>query len=296
MGMNRPIQASELIINDDGTIYHLNIRPENLADTILIVGDPNRVNLITGHFDHIEFRGENREIHTQTGICRGKRLTVMSTGMGPDNMDIVLNELDALVNIDFKTRMEKEEKKHLNIIRLGTSGALQKDLPVNAAIMALYGLGLDGLIYFYGLREGVIDHQLTELFTQFARWPADLPKPYVSAAAPSMIELFKNEGFYEGITVTAPGFYGPQGRILRVPLAHSHLSRHIRDFRSGDLRILNFEMETSALYGLGKLLGHNTLSVCIAIASRVKLEYHKDYLSAMQQLIEKVLGVITKIR
>lgn len=292
--MSQKIPETELIINSDGSIYHIRIRPENLADTVLIVGDPKRVDLIAGHFDHIEFSGENREIHTRTGTYKGKRLTAMSTGMGPDNIDIVLNELDALVNIDFKTRKEKGTKTALNIIRLGTSGALQPDLPVNAAIMSLYGLGLDGLLYFYKFSEEIFDHELTDHFIQSTRWPVILPTPYVAAASPSLVELFKNENFYKGITATAPGFYGPQGRTLRIPLAFSELNRCIRDFRSGDLRILNFEMETSALYGLGKILGHNTLSLCIAIASRVKHEYNQDYNIAMKQLIERVLHVVTR--
>ncbi|MFU8842569.1 MAG: nucleoside phosphorylase [Bacteroidales bacterium] len=294
--MNQKIPESELIINPDGSIYHIHIRPENLADTVLIVGDPKRVDLITAHFDHIEFRNENREIHTQTGTCKGKRITVMSTGMGPDNIDIVINELDALVNIDFKTRKEKETKTSLNIIRLGTSGAIQPDLPMNATIMSSYGLGLDGLLHFYRLDKGIIDQELTDLFIQSTHWPAVLPKPYVAAASSSLVGLFANEKFYKGITATAPGFYGPQGRVLRIPLAYTHLNQEIRDFKAGDLRILNFEMETSALYGLGKLLGHNTLSLCIAIASRVKHQYNKDYPVAMDQLIERVLNVVTKIR
>jgi uridine phosphorylase len=292
--MSQRIPESELIINSDGTIYHIRIRPENLADTILVVGDPKRVDLIAGHFDHIEFSGENREIHTRTGTYNGKRLTAMSTGMGPDNIDIVLNELDALVNIDFNTRMEKGTKTALNIIRLGTSGALQPDLPVNATIMSLYGLGLDGLLYFYKNSEEILDQELTYRFIQSTRWPVILPTPYIAKASPSLVKLFENEGFYTGITATAPGFYGPQGRTLRIPLAFSGLNPAILDFRSGDLRVLNFEMETSALYGLGKILGHNTLSLCIAIASRVKHEYNQNYNIAMKHLIEKVLHVVTR--
>lgn len=292
--MSQKIPESELIINSDGSIYHIRIRPENLADTVLVVGDPQRVDLIASHFDQIEFSGENREIHTRTGTYKGKRLTAMSTGMGPDNIDIVLNELDALVNIDLKTRKEKETKTALNIIRIGTSGALQPDLAVNATIMSLYGLGLDGLLSFYKVSEEILDHELTDHFIQSTRWPVILPKPYVAVASPSLVELFKNENFYQGITTTAPGFYGPQGRTLRIPLAFSGLNTRIRDFRSGDLRILNFEMETSALYGLGKILGHNTLSLCIAIASRVKHEYNQDYNIAMKHLIERVLHVVTR--
>jgi uridine phosphorylase len=294
--MNVKIPESELILNPDGSIYHLHIRPEHLADTILIVGDPKRVDLITVHFDHIEFRKENREIHTQTGTYKGKRITAMSTGMGPDNIDIVINELDALANIDFKTRKIKETKTALNIIRLGTSGAIQPDLPSNAVIMSSYGLGLDGLLNFYSLPEGTIDRQLTDLFIQSTNWPESLPRPYIAPASLSLLELFANKGFYTGITATAPGFYGPQGRILRIPLAYERSNQYIRDFQAGDLRILNFEMETSALYGLGKLLGHHALSLCIAIASRVKHEYNKDYPVAMKQLIEKVLDTVSEVR
>lgn len=292
---SRRIPESELILNPDGSVYHLKLKPENLADTVLIVGDPQRVEMVSGLFDSIEFTGQNREIVTHTGSYKGKRLTVMSTGMGTDNIDIVLNELDALVNIDLETRQEKEEKKSLNIIRLGTSGALQPDISVNSIIMARYGLGFDGLLQYYQLTEKKEEAAILDKFIQQTNWPIQLPEPYIVSASPKLFGLFRSEGFYSGITATASGFYGPQGRVVRLPLAFPELNSRIQQFAHRDLRVLNFEMETSALYGLSHLLGHEALTICVAIASRAKHEYNQGYKPVVLKLIERVLNTVINI-
>ncbi|MCD4683258.1 MAG: nucleoside phosphorylase [Bacteroidales bacterium] len=286
------ISPSELILHPDGSIYHLKIKPEQLADTVILVGDPNRVEIISSYFDKIEFKGANREIHTHTGFLNKKRLTVMSTGMGTDNIDIVMNELDALVNIDLKSRTVKKKHKALDIIRLGTSGAIQPEIPLNAFVLSEYGLGLDGLLSFYNDRDKVVGREMTEAFIEYSKWPEEFPSPY---AVPSSEKLTNKlgEGLVHGITATAPGFYGPQGRSLRLKLAYPDLMNKLEDFKFGALKIVNFEMETSALYGLGKLLGHNTLTVCVAIANRKKHEYNQNYKKAINNLIELILTRLT---
>ena len=271
------IPESELILHPDGKIYHLNIKPEHLAETIILVGDPQRVEVISKYFDKIEFKGENREIFTHTGFLNKKRLTVMSTGMGTDNIDIVLNELDALVNIDLETRKIKEKHITLNIIRLGTSGALQADIPLNAFILSEYGLGIDGLLNFYANNNQFVEKQMTEAFIEFTKWPEELSRPYIVKSSEELYKIMGDD-FIHGITATAPGFYGPQGRTLRLPLNFPELNKKIQEFRFGNQKIVNFEMETSALYGLGKLLGHNTLTVCVAIANRYRHEYNQNYI------------------
>jgi uridine phosphorylase len=285
------IPPSELILNDNGSVYHLNIRPENLADTVILVGDPHRVEMLSGYFDEIEFKGENREIKTHTGILNKKRLTVMSTGMGVDNIDIVLNELDALVNIDLNTRIIKPQHKALTLIRLGTSGALQPEIPPNAFILSEYGLGLDGLLRYYQDAEKIMDTDLTRSFISYSNWPDDLPKPYAVKSSDFLFNLFKDH-FIGGITVTAPGFYAPQGRELRLPLAFPDMNKKIQKFLYGNKKIVNFEMETSALYGLSKLLGHNALTMCIAIANRKNHNFNPDYKTAIKKLIELLFGII----
>jgi len=288
MKTGKIIPPSELILHPDGSIYHLKIKPEHLADTIILVGDPNRVEIISSFFDSIEYKGNNREIYTHTGSYNNKRLTVMSTGMGTDNIDIVMNELDALVNIDLRSRKLKEKQKVLNIIRLGTSGAIQKEIPLNSFIISEFGLGLDGLLNFYDTQNDVVNDQLTNNFIEFLQWPKELPKPYAVSASKSLLKKLEN-GMIKGITATAPGFYGPQGRSLRLELAHPDLINKLEEFRFDNLKISNFEMETSALYGLGKLLGHNTVTVCVAIANRKRHEYNQNYKKAINDLIKHLL-------
>lgn len=282
------IAESELILNPDGSIYHLKLKPENIADDIIVVGDPGRVPVISAYFDSVEFKQSNREIVTHTGYIGKKRLTVLSTGMGTDNLDIVINELDAVVNIDLENRVPKKEHKALNIIRLGTSGAMQEDIPVGSYVMSTHGIGLDGLMWFYAAGKQIIDQDLTAAFLKQLNWPNDLPKAYIVAGSNSLMEKME-KGYVKGITATAPGFFGPQGRVLRLDLAYPDLNDRISAFRYENYRITNFEMETSALYGLSKALGHNAMTVCAIIANRLRKEYAKDYKSNVTALIEDLL-------
>ena len=293
MEKGKIIPASELILHEDQSIYHLKIKPENLADTVILVGDPQRVETVSGYFDKIEFKGENREIRTHTGTLNKKRLTVMSTGMGVDNIDIVLNELDALVNIDLETRTVKDEHKTLTLFRLGTSGALQPDVPPNAFVLSEYGLGLDGVLRYYQNAEKVIDNELSRAFISHAQWPSDLPKPYAVQSSESLFNLFKDH-FITGITATAAGFYAPQGRALRLPLAYPEINKKMQEFSYRNRKIVNFEMETSALYGLSRLLGHHALTMCVAIANRNKHNFNQDYKTAIKKLIELLFEIITR--
>jgi len=248
------LKESELILNPDGSLYHINLRPEHLASKIILVGDPQRVPMISSFFDKIEFIFENREIVTHTGFLNKVRLTVMSTGMGPDNIDIVMNELDALVNVDLITRQVKEDHTSLDIIRLGTSGALQADIPVDAFAMSTHGIGIDGLLHFYDHKE-ICDHEMARAFIEQTQWPVILAEPYAIEGSVALQEQL-GEGFVKGITLTAPGFYGPQGREIRLKAAYPHLNERISAFRFGDQRIINFEMETSALFAMGKMPVH----------------------------------------
>lgn len=291
MAEDKIIAPSELILNPDGTIYHLKIRPENLADTILLVGDPQRVEMVSGFFDEIEFKAENREIKTHTGVLNRKRLTVISTGMGVDNIDIVLNELDALANINLETRTIKPEHKKLTFIRIGTSGVLQPDLPPNPYIVSEYGLGIDGVLSFYKNSEKITEQELADSFITHSGWPKNFPTPYAVKSSETLFNLFK-DGFLTGITITAPGFYAPQGRELRLPLAFPEMNKKIQEFTFKERKIINFEMETSALYGLSKLLDHKALTICVGIANRKSLNFNQDYKMAMKKLIEIVFDRI----
>ncbi len=282
-----------MILTPEGCIYHLNIRPEHLADTIILVGDPDRVPVVSAFFDEIEFRGQNREIVTHTGYYKQRRLTVMSTGMGPDNIDIVINELDALVNIDLERKLPKERLKSLKIIRLGTSGAVQPDIEVDRFAIAEYALGLDGLLHFYGDVDKVIAQPLTTDFIRHFRAPEDTPTPYIVSCFPELSHLFDPD-WLRGITVTAPGFYGPQGRSLRLPLSNPDLIDQLSAFKAGDLRIINFEMESSGIYGLCKLMGHQCLTICVIVANRINSAYSKDYHASMKKLIREVLDKIVQ--
>ena len=282
------LKESQLIINPDGSIYHLNLKPGQIADTILLVGDPGRVNIISRRFDSIEFKTANREMITHTGYFQGKHLSVISTGIGPDNIDIVLNELDALVNVDFEKRVRKENLNSLRLVRLGTSGSIQPDIPINAFGLSTHGLGMDGLFYYYGIEPDLMDRELTASFVRHSHWPDDLPKPYIVEGNAELREKL-GKGMFQGITATAPGFYAPQGRAIRLPLHYPDLIDRIASFRKDPLRIINFEMETSALYFLAKALGHRAVTVCSILANRPKEIYTSNPAKPIDELIDLVL-------
>ncbi|MFW6257414.1 MAG: nucleoside phosphorylase [Prolixibacteraceae bacterium] len=288
------IKSSELILNKDGSVFHLHLKPENIADQIILVGDQDRVNTISDYFDNIEFSTQNREFKSVTGWYKSTKLTVLSTGIGTDNIDIVMNELDALANIDLQTREIKRKHKSLNIVRIGTSGGLQQDLPVNAFVVSKKSVGFDGLLPFYDGWKQVCDLPFEKAFKRFTGWDESLPTPYVVDASAELSEKFKSSDYREGVTISAPGFYGPQGRVLRLELAMPQLNRLIEDFSFHDLKITNFEMESSAIYGLSKLLGHNALTVCLIIANRVIKEANQNYREQMKYLIADVLNRLTK--
>ena len=283
----RQIPDSELIINPNGSIFHLHLQPEQIGETILLVGDPGRVQQVSEKFDEIECKVENREFVTHTGSYKGKRISVLSTGIGTDNIDIVINELDALVNIDLKTRMVKEHKKTLNFIRIGTSGALQEDIAVDSFVISAYGLGMDGLLNFYR-HHWPETEILKNDFVKQTQWPSSFNTPYLVKGSDSLRKKI-GENMITGITATACGFYGPQGRILRLDLHMPDLNEKLTNFKSGDWRVTNFEMETSALFGLSELLGHNATTVCAIIANRIRKEYSKNYKIAVNNLIDTVL-------
>lgn len=283
------IASSELVLNPDGSVYHLHLKNNDIADTVIVVGDAGRVKLISGLFDSIELTRENREFITHTGTYKGKRITVLSTGIGTDNIDIVVNELDAAVNIDPVTRTIKPEKRRLNIIRIGTSGALQTDLKVDSFVCSTHGIGLDGLLYFYEKGKDVIEHHMTGDFIRHTGWNLDFPSPYIVAADPDLLATAGRD-FIHGMTATAPGFYGPQGRVLRLQLAREDMLDRLESFRVEEARILNFEMETSALYGLSKMLGHRAMTVCLIVANRLRGEFSKDYHNGVRNLVIKLLN------
>lgn len=284
------IAESELILNSRGAVYHLDLRPEELAGTVVTVGDPDRVREFSKHFDTVEVNRQHREFVTHTGIIKGKRLTVLSSGIGPDNIDIVMNELDALVNIDFERRMIKEKLSSLNIIRVGTSGSLQADIPVDSFVASTHGLGIDNLLNFYRHEKNDEETQLLHSFVTHVQMLGDVSAPYITGAAPSLLKHFA-QGFHQGITVTCPGFYGPQGRVLRLGVRNPQLIDRLTDFRFGQHRITNFEMETSAIYGLGKLLGHHCLAINAIVANRIKKEFSKDSKGAIEKLIQQFLEI-----
>jgi uridine phosphorylase len=292
--MQQPIGASELIINPRGAVYHLDLRPDELADTIITVGDPDRVAHVSKHFDHIEHQSAHREFITHTGYIGAKRISVMSTGIGPDNIDIALNEVDALVNIDFETRCIKHNKKSVSVIRLGTCGSLQGEVGVDQLVAGTHGLGIDNLLHFYQPNNNPEEQQILAAFEQHTNIHAHQIKPYISSASAGLLKHF-TEGYTHGITVTCPGFYGPQGRILRLPLKMPNLVDQMTSFRFGNHHIANFEMETSAIYGLCNLLGHQCLSINVIVANRVKKEFSKDGAKAVDHMIQKSLGIIASM-
>lgn len=288
------IAESEMILNKRGAIYHLDLLPEELAKTVVVVGDPGRVKEVSKHFDEVEVIQQHREFITHTGRLGNKRISVISTGIGPDNIDIVLNEVDALANIDFNSRTIKPELTHLTIIRIGTSGSLQADIPVDSFVAGTHGLGLDNLLNYYRLENNEEEKQIIQQFAAHTQISNVFSQPYISTAAASVLKHFV-EGYHHGITVTCPGFYGPQGRVLRLGLTNPDLIDRLTEFTFGQHRITNFEMETSAIYGLGKLLGHNCLSLNAIVANRIKKEFSKDGALAVENLIKKTLAIISEM-
>ena len=283
------IPESQLVLANDGSVYHLRLHPHQIAEDIILVGDPNRVALVSSFFDEIEHKVSNRELVTHTGTYKGKRISAVSTGMGTDNIDIVINELDALVNIDLKTRAVNKNLKSLNLIRLGTSGALQPDIAVGDSFVAgQFALGLDGLLHFYDGADSVIEEDFTKAFIADTHWPENLPSPYIVRASATLLKKLA-DGCYQGITATSPGFYAPQGRSLRLKLAKQDMNEQIENFTYKQNRITNFEMESSALYGLSRLMGHNALTICVIIANRVTEKFSDDYQPFMKKLIQQTL-------
>lgn len=282
------IKSSELILNPDGSVYHLNLKPEHIAHDIIFVGDQNRVEKITQFFESVEFSTQKREFKTQTGVYKGKRMTVMSTGIGPDNIDIVMNELDALVNIDLETRKPKENLTALNIIRIGTSGSLQADIPVDSFVMSKFGLGLDNMLRSYLIDE-ITDKNIEDTFINHTNWDAKKGRPYVIACSEKLEKIIESNQMHKGITATAGGFYGPQGRVLRLNIQDEELNNKMDNFKVADTRITNLEMETAAIYGLGKLLGHHCLSLNAIIANRATGTFSADPYKAVDQLIAYTL-------
>ncbi|MGI6478596.1 MAG: nucleoside phosphorylase [Salinivirgaceae bacterium] len=288
----RQIQQSELILNPDGSIYHLNLLPEDISDLIILVGDQDRVPVVSHFFDTIEVKKQNREFRTHTGTYKERRISVISTGIGTDNIDIVINELDALVNIDLKTREAKSEHKTLNFIRIGTSGALQADIPVNTPVAATIGCGFDGLLNFYADRNKVSLLKLENAFLEHMKWNKLLATPYFVEGSDFLLNKVAFD-MVQGITISAPGFYGPQGRVLRLPIADSNINDKIASFACDSNKITNYEMECSAIYGLSKLLNHNALTICNIIANRQRGEYSSDYKQHIVKLIKTVLDRFT---
>ncbi|MCP9611575.1 nucleoside phosphorylase [Coprobacter tertius] len=284
---------SELIINDDGSIFHLHLRPEQLADKVILVGDPSRVDMVASFFDTRECDVSNREFHTITGMYKGKRLTVVSHGIGTDNIDIVINELDALSNIDFETRDEKAEFRQLTLVRIGTSGGLQPHVPVGTFVISEKSIGFDGVLNFYAGRNEVCDLDFEAAFRRHVGWSPLWAAPYVIDAASDLVESIGQGEMVKGVTISANGFYGPQGRELRVPLADPELNKKIESFKYADGHVItNYEMESSALAGLAKLMGHKAMTVCSIIANRVAHNANSNYKNSISDLIQVVLDRI----
>lgn len=294
MNHKRIIPPSELPVTEDGRVYHLNLHPDELADNIILVGDPGRVDLIARFFDHIEFREHNRELKTITGTVGNTRISAVSTGMGTDNLDIVITELDACANIDLSNRTIKEQHRSLRMIRLGTSGALNADIGVDSFVASDYVIGIDGVLHFYEHNRNIRCTEMEEAFIKYTRWNAEFAKPYALKASSYLLNNVA-ENCHNGITITANGFYGPQGRFVRLPLAREDMNHLMETFSAKSLPVLNYEMETSALYGLGQALGHETLTICVIIANRLRGEFSSDYHSVMKKLIEQTLSRICNL-
>ena len=286
------IKESELILNPDGSIYHLNLKPQNISNTIILVGDQDRVEKVTSHFDSIEFETQKREFKTQTGFYKGKRITVISTGIGSDNIDIVLNELDALINIDFITRQIKDKLTSLDIIRIGTSGALQDHIPVDSFIVSTHGLDINGMLHSYKI-DAIRNTDIEEAFVQQTNWHSNKAYPTVIKGSLKLEKTFESEKVHKGLTATAGGFYGPQGRVLRLAIQDEELNSKMDNFNFNGVKIANFEMETSAIFGLAKLMGHEAISLNAVIANRVLGTFSKNPGTVIKNLIIYTLNKIT---
>ena len=289
--MNK-ISESELILTPDGRVYHINLKPDELANTVITVGDPDRVKEVSKYFDFIEHKTQHREFVAHTGLIGKKRLTVLSSGIGPDNIDIVMNELDALVNIDFENRVIKEEKKSLNIIRFGTSGSLQADIPVDSLVASSHGIGLDNVLHYYQLENNEHETNLVAAFKKHTELENKNIVPYAVQGSSKLLNLF-NKGYHQGITVTCPGFYAPQGRVVRANLQFPQLVEKLSSFQFENHRVTNFEMETSAIFGLGRVFGHHCLAVNTIVANRVRKEFTKDGAKSIEHMIQKSLEILS---
>lgn len=287
--MKRVIEESELIIRDDGSVFHLNMKPSQLADRVILVGDPGRVELIASRFDSIESRTSNREFVSVTGSYQGKRITVLSTGIGTDNIDIVMNELDALVNIDLATRTVNDTLRSLTIVRIGTCGGMQEDVPLGSFVASEYSIGIDGVLNFYAGRDAVSDLDMERAFVTATDWNPQKAAPYVVKADDELTDRIAADDMIRGITVSANGFYAPQGRVVRLQLDDPDVNSKIRAFRYGDLKVCNYEMEGSLIAGLSRMMGHKALTVCCVIANRFAKEANVNYKGGIECLIDKVL-------
>lgn len=287
------IAESELIINSDGSAFHIHLRPEELADIVILVGDPGRVDMIGYYLSDVEFRHANREFVSTTGRFNGKRLTAISTGIGTDNCDIVMTEIDALANVDLQTREVKKNHRELTVLRIGTTGAIQEDIPIGSAIFSHYSIGCDGLLNWYEDREKITDLDMEEAFMKHTGWDKHLPAPYFVKASDDLIKRFEDCSV-KGMTISAPGFYGPQGRVVRLGLAMPDMLEKFESFRYGEYRITNFEMEGSAVAGLARQLGHKAGTICCAIANRYLKNSNPDYKAMVRNLIEVSLDRLTR--
>jgi uridine phosphorylase len=285
-------KKTELITNKDGSIFHLNLLPGDISDKIIIVGDPGRVAMLSGLFSDIRVRKENREFKTITGNFENTEITIISSGIGTDNIDILINELDALVNIDLQTGLSKEENVSLTFIRIGTSGGLRSDVPAGSCVLTETAIGFDGLLHFYQGYDWMLDTRLSDTLVEYLEWPDTLSYPYAVNANKDMVNLFKDEGFISGITISAPGFYAPQGRKLRLETFDSEINTKLSEFSFFGRKICNYEMESSAIYGLSQLLGHKALTICAVIGNRVTGEFINDYKPIITDLALKVMRKI----
>ncbi|MEZ4779378.1 MAG: nucleoside phosphorylase [Flavobacteriaceae bacterium] len=289
------LASSELILNPDGSIYHLHLKPGEVADTVITVGDQDRVEQVSKYFDTIEVRAQHREFKTHTGTLNGKRITVISTGIGPDNIDIVLNELDALVNINFETRKIQPKKKSLTIVRVGTSGGLQPEVSIDSFIASALGIGFDNLLHFYGNTESIFEEKLSQAFVKHTLWNPNNAQPYAVKAEPDLLTLFtSNDTILKGITATNVGFYGPQGRVLRIPLHDATINEKIASFTYEGNKITNLEMETAAMYGMAKLLGHKAISLNALLANRSLGTFSENPSETIEKLIMYTLKILTQ--
>ena len=290
-----PIKSSELITNDDGSVFHLHLHPEDLADQVILVGDPSRVEMIVSYFDQIEVKKSGREFSTITGQYKGHRISVISTGIGADNIDIVMNELDALVNIDLHTKEIKQQKKSLNIVRIGTSGSVQADVPVHSFVISEMSLGIDGVLRFYKNNETVCDADFEDAFIAACHWTPRAARPYAVKASGELVNKLHTEGVtVKGVTLTANGFYGPQGRVLRLPIEMPTVNDEIARFSFGNYKIVNYEMESAAIAGLAALMGHQATTICLIIANRATGDASSNYKPYMKKLVEYTLNSLIR--